>query len=190
MLVIPMNKTSTRRRSDAQGAALFIALALLSMFSLLGATYVRYMSIELDINARHLHGVRARQYAMAGIQSTMGYIYAGASQGRMPEPTATFSYGVYGQFPGAGDLRPVLMDAYSAEAQVTIHPLDAALWKERFSSGPPWPGEGRAFHVVSKGEVFRADSGRMRLVGKYAVESVLVLRSDHCEIITLGTLIE
>lgn len=180
-------RTACDGYSARSGAALFIALAFLSIFSLLGAAYIRHMSIESDVNARQLNQIRARHYAIAGIQSAAGDIWTCSLENRPPKTTNAYSYGVYGSPSGSHEGCPVPLETHTAEAQVSLAPVDAASWSSRFKSAPPWPGEGKVFHVISKSQVRRASAGGMRLLGKYSVESVLAVQGDGCRVISLGT---
>lgn len=169
------------------GAALFIALAFLSLFSLLGAAYIRYMSIESDINTRRLNSIRARHYAIAGVHSAAGDIWKWAQEHQTPETQNVYSYGVYGGRPGSHEDCPIPLDTHTAEVRVSVEPVDPATWAARFKSAPPWPGDGKVFHVVSSSQLKRADASGMRTLGRYAVESVLAVEGGQCRIISLGT---
>ena len=169
------------------GAALFIALAFLSLFSLLGAAYIRHMSLESDINTRHLNAIRARHYAIAGIHSAAGDIWKWIEEGRRPKTQSIYSYGVYGGRSDSHEECPVLVETHTAQARVTIESVDAATWEARFKSAPPWPGDGKVFHLVSSSEIKRAEAGGMRTLGRYSVESVVALDGGQFRIISLGT---
>lgn len=173
--------------AERSGAALFIALAFLSLFSLLGAAYIRYMSIESDINARHLNSIRARHYAIAGINSAAGDIWKWIQEDRPAEEQTLYSYGVYGGRPDSHEDCPVLLETHTAEARVSIEPVDASTWAARFKSAPPWPGEGKVFHLVSTSEIKRAEAGSMRTLGRYSVESILAVDNGQYRILSLGT---
>lgn len=170
-----------------EGAALFIALAFLSLFSMLGATYLRYMSLELEENTRSVFSVRARHYAIAGLESALGQIHNNYRQGETPAPSQVFSYRVYGGEPGATHETPIPIETHVAEAMVTISAMDAESWSARFQSAPAWPGNGQAYRAISSSEIKRASKGEMRLLGKYSVESILIVKENGCQVISLGT---
>jgi len=52
-----------------RGAALLFAISMLALFSALGMIYVRYMELELADTSRELREKRARQLAMASLES-------------------------------------------------------------------------------------------------------------------------
>lgn len=58
-------------RKREGGAALFIAIALLGVFTLLGIYYVNYMLIETDAQRHEIKQIRARLAAEAGIQAAL-----------------------------------------------------------------------------------------------------------------------
>ena len=165
------------------GVALFIAISLLALFSALGASYVRYMSLELDETDMRLRGMRARHYAAAGVYSVSGNIRDALSRGALPLDSHTFSYGLYGDLQGGPKDAPASLDTYNAQARVTVAAMNEDDWNERFSNGPAWPGEKQAFHVISRAQVQRAGPGRMITLAQYAVEAVLIAQSECCDII-------
>lgn len=180
-------RTRAKGKDFRVGAALFIALAFLSLFSMLGATYLRYMSLELESNTRSVYAVRARHYAIAGLESVMGQIHDNYLKGEAPAPSQVFSYRVYGGEPGTTHETPIPIETHVAEAMVTVSSMDAESWSARFQSAPAWPGAGKAYRVVSSSEIKRASTGEMRLLGKYSVESILAVEENGCRIISLGT---
>jgi hypothetical protein len=183
------NSTSrpSHRRGGNAGAALFIALAFLSIFSLFGAAYVRFMSLELDNNARHLNATRAKQYAIAGIYNAIGQIEARKVHGLPLDQSATFTFGLYGHSYGSQDEVPSLLERYAAEADVSMRPVDNAAWAARFDNTPSWPGAGNAIQIISSSQIERAGIGQMRLLGKHSVEAIVAFSGDKYEIVSLGT---
>ena len=146
-----------------------------------------YMSIESDINARRPDSIRARHYAIAGINSAAGDIWKWIQEDRPAEEQTLYSYGVYGGRPDSHEDCPVLLETHTAEARVSIEPVDASTWAARFKSAPPWPGEGKVFHLVSTSEIKRAEAGSMRTLGRYSVESILAVDNGQYRILSLGT---
>ncbi len=182
------NRAITRRGTAAtngrnNGVALFIAISLLALFSALGASYVRYMSLELDETEMRLRNMRARHYAAAGVYSVSGSIRDALSRGTRPQDSHTFSYGLYGELQGGATDAPAALDTYNAQARVTLAPMNEHDWKERFLNGPAWPGETQAFRVISQAQVRRAGPGRMITLAQYAVEAILIAQSECCDII-------
>ncbi len=60
-----------RRKTDERGMALIAALALLVVFSLLGAAYVRSMMLEMDRTNMLAAQLRAREAAAAGVRAAI-----------------------------------------------------------------------------------------------------------------------
>lgn len=174
-------------RCSVAGAALFLALAFLSLFSMLGATYVRYMSLELEANARHLHGLRARHYATGGIHSALGQMQEALRQGNVPNAAYTFTFGFYGRSDDSKGDTPVPLDLYAAQAVVSVEPMGPEAWTARFGNETEWPGAGQAYHLVSQSEVVRARTGRMRVIGKHAIACVVVSGAEDYQILAWGT---
>jgi len=71
-----MVRTTLYSRRENRGAALLTALAVLFLFSLLGTTYLRYMSIVGDKTALDVRLIRSRHMAGGGVQAAMGEIQA------------------------------------------------------------------------------------------------------------------
>jgi hypothetical protein len=180
-------RTRANEKKLRVGAALFIALAFLSLFSMLGATYLRYMSLELEGNTRSVYSVRARHYAIAGLESALGQIHNNYRQGEAPALSQVFSYRVYGGEPGATHETPIPIETHVAEAAVTLSAMDAESWSARFQSAPAWPGTGKAYRVISSSEIKRASTGEMRVLGKYSVESIITVEENGCRVISFGT---
>lgn len=66
------HRTIRPARRDRRGAALLLALGLLAVFSVLGAAYFKYMSIESDLVEMDVQKMRARFAAEGGIRLALG----------------------------------------------------------------------------------------------------------------------
>ncbi len=170
-------------QANASGAALFMAISLLALFSLLGAVWMRFVSLELEESDLRIQEMRARHYAAAGVYSAAGHIQQAVSQNTPPAPTHLFSYPLYGKVQGKTDGMPSPLDAYLGEAAVSINPINQQMWDARFANGPIWPGEGHAFLVSSKAELKKAGPGSMLVLAHCAVEAVLIAQNDCCDVI-------
>lgn len=62
-------QTDPRSREGRRGAALLFALSILAVFSALGMIYLRHMELEVADTSIELRQKRARQLAMAGVES-------------------------------------------------------------------------------------------------------------------------
>ena len=91
-----LQKLSTvARRGSEKGAALIAALSMLMIFTLLGTSYVKYMSIEQDASMFELRKMRASHLAEGGIQAAIGEIRAALKSGQTPEAVYEFDIPVY-----------------------------------------------------------------------------------------------
>ncbi len=170
-----------RRRAHASGVALFLAISLLALFSVLGASYMRFMSIELDDSDMRIRQMRARQYAAAGVNSAAGNIAASLAADRSPDGAYVFLYPLYDGRYDVETNTPTALTAYTAEARVAVAHLDQDGWQGFFPDGPSWPGPDRAFHVVSIARVQQAVPGQMRTLATHAVEAVMLGDADGCD---------
>lgn len=185
----PMNRPESlknRFASKDRGVALFIAISLLALFSVLGASYLRYMSIEIEAADINLRVMRARHYAAAGVYSALGNIREAVSRDAAPLASTIYTYGMYAGVPGNAQQAPTPVDTYNAQARVTVAAMDEDAWNDYFNDGPSWPGEARAFHVISEAQIERAGPGLMIRLAAHAVEAVLVAHNECCDIIYWG----
>jgi len=81
--------TTYRARQDDRGVALLTALALLFLFSLLGAAYVGYMTNEVERTDFAIRGVRARNMARGGVHTAIGAIRQAIDENRLPDLLAS-----------------------------------------------------------------------------------------------------
>jgi type II secretory pathway component PulK len=73
-----------RRRDADSGVALLTALALLFLFSVLGASFVRSISIDMERTETELAEQRAAGFARGGVQAAIGEIAAALAAGEVP----------------------------------------------------------------------------------------------------------
>ena len=165
---------SKRCNGNSSGIALFLAISLLALFSVLGASYMRYMSLELEETELRIRDMRIRHYATAGINSAAGHIHEAIIAGETPSPSYAFSYAVYGQTQQKDESPLQSLSTYTAEAQVAVEAIEKDVWDSRFVNGASWPGAGRVFRLVSKAAIQRAVPGRIITVAHHSVEAILV----------------
>ena len=73
-----------RPRAANHGVALLTALALLFLFSMLGAAFVRSISIDLERTETELAAQRAAAFARGGVEAAIGEIAAALAAGEAP----------------------------------------------------------------------------------------------------------
>lgn len=173
---------------DSAGIALFLAISLLALFSVLGASYMRYMSLELDESDLRIRDMRVRQYAAAGINSAIGQMRAVLLANDAPAESYAFSYPVYGQTQEEDDGLPKSLSTYTAEAKVDVKPIEKEDWENRFVNGTPWPGIGRAFRLVSSAIIQRALPGKIVSVAHQSTEAVLVFEKQDLLLVSMNTM--
>lgn len=83
-----MNTTHRSTQGD-RGMALLTALALLFLFSLLGAAYVGYMTNEVERTDFAIRGVRARNMARGGVHTATGAIRQAIDENRLADLLAS-----------------------------------------------------------------------------------------------------
>lgn len=173
-----------------QGTALFLAVSLLALFSVLGASYVRRMTLEKEASDLYVRSLRAELIAQAGVNSGLSVIHEANGKGVIPAVSHLFSYGTYGHVQGTPHETPRALDHYNAQARVDIAPLSLEAWEARYPGGPAWPGENRSYRIVSRAEFSRAGAGMMRPLARHAVEAIALAQADCCEIVAWSTLHE
>jgi len=179
---------SKRCNGNSSGVALFLAISLLALFSVLGASYMRYMSLELEDTEMRIRDMRIRNYATAGINSAAGHIHAAIIAGETPSPSYAFSYAVYGQTQQKDENPLQSLSTYTAEAQVAVEAIGKDVWDSRFVKGISWPGDNHVFRLVSKATIQRAIPGRIITVAHHAVEAILVAEEGEIIFISKNTL--
>jgi len=73
-----------RSRHSERGVALLTALALLFLFSMLGAAFVRSISIDLERTQAELAEVRAISFAQGGFEAAVGVVASSLAAGETP----------------------------------------------------------------------------------------------------------
>lgn len=111
-------------RSRRRGAALIIALALMTIFSILGTMYVRHMALQLDEENYAARRAQARQLAVAGIQAAIGdlrqAVAAQAPPGGLAGEGRIYDFNAYqGVWSGKG-LQTRAREDRRAQAHVTV----------------------------------------------------------------------
>ncbi len=181
MMVIKIDtKQSTKKpASHNKGIALFLAISLLALFSVLGASYMRFMSLELDESDLRIRDIRIRNYATAGINSAAAQVRAALIEGIDPRPAYNFTYAVYGasQESEVNSITP--LSTYTAQAHVTVEALKEEAWIARFNNKPEWPGKMRAFCLISAVELQRAVPGKFLTQAKHSVEAVMIMENGE-----------
>jgi hypothetical protein len=179
---------ATRRVSRNAGIALFLAISLLALFSVLGASYMRFMSLELDESDLRIRDMRIRNYATAGINSAAAQVRTALIDGGEPRPSYNFTYAVYGASQEGTDNSITPLSTYTAQAHVTVIALGEEAWAIRFGDGPQWPGAMQAFCLVSSVELQRAVPGRILTQAKHTVEAVMVMDNTDYAFLSWHTL--
>lgn len=81
-------------RPDA-GVALFVALSLLLVFSMLGTAYVKYMNVELKSTQVDIQKLRGKHLGQSGVYAAIGEIEAAIAHGEAPAGSYQFDMPVY-----------------------------------------------------------------------------------------------
>ena len=87
--------STTAQRDGENGVASIAALSMLMLFTLLGTSYVKYMSIEKDTSMFELRNLRASRLAEGGIHAAVGEIRAALKSGQAPEAVYEFDIPLY-----------------------------------------------------------------------------------------------
>jgi len=163
-----------------KGVALFLAISFLALFSVLGASYMRFMSLELDETDMRIRDMRVRNYATAGINNAAGHIRSALLAGEAPRSSYTFSYAVYGESQEATEQPLSILSTYTAQTRASVRELGKEEWDRRFANnGLSWPGSMRAFCITAKAELQRAVSGSIITLAGHAMEAVLVMEDEE-----------
>ena len=127
-----VNASSSTPLNNNRGVALFLAISLLALFSVLGATYMRFMSLELDESNLYVRDMRIRQYADAGVYNAAGHIRTALAQGAAPLKRYAFPFAVYGDTQDGDENQLRALSTYTAEALVSVETLDRNNWESEF----------------------------------------------------------
>jgi Tfp pilus assembly protein PilX len=176
-------KTTARDKSKNCGAALLLALGMLTILSVLGAAYVLSLQIDTESAALRLIKVRAAHAAEAGVQYALGEVL------RAGDPASAagerrYEIGVYG--PVRTSPRTIEMTArltnVKAYARVTVEPVSAADYPADAEgaavAAKVGPGAGRLLRVTSEGVIARMDGGRNHGSTTARTVALLLLRPD------------
>lgn len=191
MTMIKNAKQSSKTPSARnKGIALFIAISLLALFSVLGASYMRFMSLELDESDLRIRNIRIRHYATAGINSAAAQVRTALVEGIVPRPAYNFTYAVYGasQESDINSITP--LSTYTAQAQITVKALGEEAWEARFNNKPEWPGTMQAFCLVSAVSLQRAIPGKILTQAQHTVEAVMIMENEEYSFLSWHTIKE
>lgn len=173
----PRAHTGTRRR----GAALLMALGMLALFSVLGAAYVRAMSLEDDaaaLRARQARTAEAAAGAVRGAAEELRRTLAagGGLEGladrtlRMPVQTLTRT----GRGTGEHALTPQPLPNTFVRVRLTVAEMDPATGAADDPAASAVrgiaPAEGRLFRITARAALVEGAGGRDRTPA--AVEAV------------------
>ena len=184
MKITKDKKRISAKRRD-KGVALFLAISFLALFSVLGASYMRFMSLELDETDMRIRDMRVRNYATAGINNAAGHIRSALLAGKLPRTSYTFTYSVYGESQEVTEQPLQLLPTYTAQAQVSVQELDKKDWDSRIANDNlPWPGPMRAFCITSNAELQQAIPGSIITLADHAQEAILVMEEKEYHFIT------
>lgn len=178
----PRAHTGTGRR----GAALLMALGMLALFSVLGAAYVRAMTLEDDaaaLRARQARTAEAAAGAVRGAAEELRRTLAagGGLEGledrtlRMPVQVLTRT----GRGTGENALTPQPLPDTFVRVRLTVAEMDpgagAADDPAAAAAGGIAPAEGRLFRITARAALVEAAAGGERDRTPAAVESVVLV---------------
>jgi len=117
--------STSPRRETRRGSALIIALALLSLFALMGTAYVKHVGLRAEDNNIELRAIHAATAAEAGVHATIGRIATILEQGGLVPRSERIDLPVYGTVktnahPENQGRELVALHARGAWAEVTI----------------------------------------------------------------------
>lgn len=90
-----MRARSHGHRGTRRGAALIAALSMLLLLTMLGTSYVGYMSLEQKESLLSVQTTRARYLADAGVYAAIGQIQAAIRENQVPQTEYTFEIPLY-----------------------------------------------------------------------------------------------
>lgn len=180
-------KASLQECHDSRGAALFIAIAMLALFSLLGVSYVRFLMIEEDLNTLDIRKIRSQYYAEAGIQCASAYLQETLRKGSLPVSSTTYNFPVYGLLQGTPVDRPAQLEQYRADVSVTLTEIDTDEWESRSLSLENYPGPGRAWALVSSAVLVKKAAPTDRPLARHTLTAVLSVEENTTRILSWHT---
>ncbi len=180
--------TNARDKTLNRGAALMLALGMLTIMSVLGAAYLLSLQIDTESATLRLMKVRAAHAAEAGVQYALGDLL------RVADPAAAagdrrYEVGVYGPVrtaPGTIEMTARLADV-KAYAQVAVEQVSASDYPPDAEGGSVatkmGSGEGRLFRIASEGVVARTAGGRDYGRGSARTVALVLLHSNGPQIV-------
>lgn len=178
---------SPQRRSNSRGAALFIAIAMLALFSLLGVSYVRFLMVEEDLATLEMRKLRAQYYAEAGIHCASAYLQEILEKESIPVSSTTYTFPVYGLLQGRASDRPALLTQYRADVAVTIASISAADWEMNPLFSGSYPGDGLVWAVESSAVLLKTNTPTERPLSRHTLASVLSVSHDQIQTLSWHT---
>ncbi len=180
---------------DRRGAALLMALGLLAVFSVLGAAYFKYMSIELDLVELDVQKLRAQFAAEGGVRRALGELLDLQSRGEPLENALgekRYRLPVYGMVQtertpgGRVELSPQPLENLGARMTVRVAMFDPEALAEKdpaaLANIQP-TAEGALVRIVAIAKTMRI-AGQKEYLGAFAqVDAVLRLTPDRHEFV-------
>ncbi|HQL93163.1 MAG TPA: hypothetical protein PL005_00710 [Candidatus Hydrogenedentes bacterium] len=175
----PRAHTGTHRR----GAALLMALGMLALFSVLGAAYVRSMSLEDEAASLRARQARTEEAAAGAVRGAAAALRRALAENdglgmladrsfRMPVHALTRA----GRGTGEGALTPQPLPDTFVRVRLTVAEMDpAALAADDPAAGAvraAAPGAGRFFRVTARAALVEQTGGGERSRAPAAVEAV------------------
>lgn len=170
-----------------RGAALFTAIAMLALFTLLGASYVRFLMVEDDLCTLDIRQLRSQFYAEAGIQSSAAYLQETLRKSMLPVTSTTYTFPVYGYTQGSNPDRPVLLDNYRAEVSATMSALSAEAWQESNFSPESFPGEGLVWEIESSAVLLKNAALDAYPLSRHSIAAVVSLDKNEIQVLSWRT---
>lgn len=185
--VTPLFFCSPERCDGRRGAALFTAIAMLTLFTLLGASYVHFLMVEDDLCTLDLRKLRSQFYAEAGIQSSAAYLQETLRKGMLPVTSTTHTFPVYGYTQGSNPDRPVLLDNYRAEVSASMSALSAEDWQEFNFSPENFPGEGLVWKIESSAVLLKNAALDAYPLSRHSIAAVVSLDRNEIQVLSWRT---
>ena len=169
--------------SANRGAALLLALGMLTIMSVLGTAYVLSLQIDTESAGLRLMKIRAAHAAEAGVQYALGDLLRAADPARAAGERR-YEIGVYG--PVRTSSRTVETTArltnMKAFAQVSVAQVSASNYPAGAEGASVLtklrPDEGRLFRIVSAGVVGKTTGGRDYGRTNVRTVALVLLRAD------------
>lgn len=156
-----MRNRTRKEKAGRRGAALFMALGLLAVFSVLGAAWLKYMMIEADAADYRLLQTRAGLAAEGGARAGIGAVLRARAAGDPAKAAGEreYPFNTYGPVRGAApDPAAVLTDRF-ARAKVTITPVSDPALLPPLAAEAAGAADGLVFRITSAAVAGRTAKG-------------------------------